>query len=185
MRVHGSGQIQVVPGIEDERDVARVRPVGRLFESTGRVDGIEIVRGQCATSVELDEIRPRPERDEQRGVGVVGHGANLARGQRSRARHSHAAGMDRAEQRAPPAPLASGDDDYAVARLEAVLTEKLRPSGRLAGDLGVGETFDHAQRVDVRDRVAFAVLDRLEEVNREVRELRRWLALRPLDRPLA
>ena len=142
-------------------------------------------RGQCATSVELDEIRPRPERDEQRGVGVVGHGPNLARGQRSWARHSHAAGMDRPEQRAPPAPLASGDDDYAVARLEAVLTEKLRPSGRLAGDLGVGETFDHAQRVDVRDRVAFAVLDRLEEVNREVRELRRWLALRPLDRPLA
>jgi hypothetical protein len=71
MRVHGSAQIQAAPGVEDQRDVARLGPVGRLFECAGRLDRLEIIRGQCGTSFELDELRRRPEGDEQRGVGVV------------------------------------------------------------------------------------------------------------------
>src|SRR5262249_49559616 len=91
--------------------------------------------------------------------------------------------MDHPQEGASPAPFPSSDDHHAVTRLEALLAQELSPSGRLAGDLGEGEALDHAERVDVRDRVALAVLDRLEELNGEVRQLRRRLAPRLLDGP--
>jgi hypothetical protein len=168
--VHDAAKPVGATCIQDERDIVPQRLVCRFLPRPGCVDRIDSIRVQEGEAVSLGEIGSRRDRNQMACACTCGDRPNLLKGQRRRTRHRHTARAQDAEKRAPPSPFAAGEDEYAVAGLETVNAQQVRPASRLASNVSEREVLDHTDRVDVRDCVMFALESRLEQVNLDICE---------------
>ena len=157
--------MSLLGSVEDERDVARHRHVPEPRRRTRRV---ELVRREHGNAVRLDKIRSRTIRHECRRAHVGCDRKQLRDRYRRLTRNRDTAGLENAQQGGAPRPIASGQDDHAVARLNAAQTQEVGPLRRLTGEGAEPDVLDDAERVDEHERVAIAPLVGFEQIDGHV-----------------
>ena len=174
--MHGAAKAVGATCIEHQRDVVPQRLVCRFLQRSGCVDRINSIRVQDSEAFSLGKVGSRRNRNQMPCACTCGDRPNLFDGQRRRTRHRDTACAQDAEERAAPSPFAAGEDQHAVAGLETLRAQQVRPASRLASDVREREVLDHTDRVDVRDCAVFARESRLEQVNLDICDRRRPVA---------